>query len=359
MTKRAFNFSAGPAVLPLPVLERIRDNLLSYHGLGYGVMEMSHRSSEYEEILHTTVKNFTELLSLDDSYVVLFTTGGATQQSSMVPMNLLEAGKCADYIITGYWAEKAYKEAKKFGEIRVAATSQDKDFSYIPQEVNVSKDASYVHMTSNNTIYGTQFTTEPNVGQIPLVCDASSDLLHKKIDIKKYALIYAGAQKNLGPAGVTVVIMRKDLLKRSPANLPVLMDYNSYANAESMHNTPPTFPIYVVGEVLKWIKDEGGLVAIEARNRKKAAILYQMIDSSEFYRGTAEKEARSVMNVTFRLSSEELEKKFVAEAKAAGLAGLKGHKRVGGIRASIYNAFPTEGVEALVVFMKDFESRHR
>ncbi len=355
MKERIHNFSAGPAVLPLPVLETLAENLYNYQNSGIGLMEMSHRSKEFEEILHTTEKNLRDLLQINDDYSVLFTTGGATTQFSAVPMNLLENGKVADYLITGIWAEKAFEEAKKFGQVRVAATSADKNYSYIPQKFNFSTAPAYVHFTSNNTIVGTQWFTEPDVGDRVLVCDASSDLLHKKIDITKYGLIYAGAQKNLGPSGVTLVIIRRDLLCRTPQNLPILMDYNTYDKNDSLYNTPPTLPIYVVGEVLKWIKNQGGLTVIEAQNRKKAALLYDFFDTSDFYTGTASKDSRSIMNVTFRLNNKDLEPNFLKTAEAAGFSGLKGHKTVGGFRASIYNAFPLAGVEALVSFMKQFK----
>ncbi len=355
--ERLNNFSAGPAVLPLSVLEAVRENLFNYQGTGIGIMEMSHRSAPFEEIIQTAEKDLRELLGMDDSYAVLFTTGGATNQNSMVPMNLLGKGQTADYLVTGYWAERAMKEATKFGTIHVAGTSKDREYSYIPTEIKLSQAPAYVHFTSNNTIYGTQFSAEPEVGRNVLVCDASSDLLCRWIEIEKYGLVYAGAQKNLGTAGVTIVMMKRDLLSRTPANLPVLMDYNTYVKDGSMFNTPPTFSIYVSALVFKWIKQEGGLKVIEERNRKKAAILYQAIDSSEFFRGTAEKSSRSLMNITFRLPSEELEKRFIKEAESAGFSGLKGHRNVGGMRASIYNAFPAEGVTELTQFMKDFERR--
>lgn len=354
---RVYNFSAGPAVLPVEVVETVRDNLLNYQGSGLGVMEMSHRGAEFEAILATAEANLRELLDIPEDYAVLFTTGGATNQFSMVPLNLLAKGQTADYILTGVWSEKAVAEAKKFGEIHIAATSKDKNFNYIPSAFQYSKAPAYVHFTSNNTIYGTQFRTEPSGTAAPLVCDASSDVLHKKLDVRRYGVIYAGAQKNLGPAGITLVIMRRDLLERCPAGLPILLDYRTYAQNNSLYNTIPTFPVYVVGEVLKWIKAQGGLGAIEAANREKAELLYRAIDATDFYRGVAEKDSRSVMNVTWRLPSEELEKLFVKEANAQGLSGLKGHKSAGGIRASIYNACPRAAVEALVQFMKEFEEK--
>lgn len=357
MKERVFNFSPGPAVLPLPVLETVRDNLLNYQGSGLGIMEMSHRGKLFEDILATADKNLRELLSISDDYDVLWCTGGATMQFSMVPMNLLPKGGVADYIVTGEWAKKALAEAKKFGETHVAASSEDKNFSYIPSNFSFSSSPAYVHFTSNNTIYGTQYQTEPSAPG-SLVCDASSDFLHKKLDVSKYGLIYAGAQKNAGPAGITLVIIRKELYGRSPQGLPVLLDYNTYGKNQSLYNTIPSFPVYVVGEVFKWLKSQGGLAEMEKRNREKAAVLYNALDASQFYKPNVEKSARSVMNVCFRLPSEELEGKFVKEAEAAGLNGLKGHRSAGGIRASIYNAFPREGVEALVQFMGEFERKN-
>jgi phosphoserine aminotransferase len=355
MGSRVYNFNPGPAVLPVEVLETVRDNLLNYQNKGIGILEMSHRGADFEGILSDAENSLRELLSIGDDYTVIFTTGGATNQFSMVPMNLLSKGQTADYIISGTWAKKACSEAKKFGEVHVAGTSEDKNFSYIPKQLNFSSSPAYVHFTSNNTIFGTEFHAEPDVGQAVLICDASSDFLHKKIDITKYGLIYAGAQKNLGPAGVTLVIIRKDLLSRIPSGLPIMMDYNTYVKERSLYNTPPVFAIYVTAEVLKWIKRTGGLEAMQKRNEEKAGLLYKTIDESTMYRAHAEPGSRSLMNVTFRLKTEELEAKFAKEASAKGFIGLKGHRSVGGIRASIYNAFPLEGVKALVEFMKEFE----
>jgi len=358
MKERVYNFSPGPAVLPVPVLETVRDNLLNYQESGLGIMEMSHRGKLFEDILATADSNLRELLGISADYDILWTTGGATMQFSMVPMNLLTKGKTADYIITGEWASKAQAEAKKFGETHVAASTEDRKFSYIPSEFSFLEDPAYVHFTSNNTIHGTQFASEPAVGKRELVCDASSDFLHKQVNVEKYGLIYAGAQKNAGPAGITIVVIRKNLLQRSPQGLPILLDYNTYAKNSSLYNTIPSFNVYVVGEVFKWIKREGGLAEMERRNKEKAGLLYSALDASQFYRPNIEKNSRSLMNVTFRLPSEELEGKFVKEAESAGLNGLKGHRVAGGIRASIYNAFPKAGVEALVAFMKDFESKN-
>ena len=358
MTKRAYNLSAGPATLPLEVLEEVQSNLISYRGSGVGIMEMSHRSKAFEEIIQATEANLRELLSIGDNYSVLFTTGGATNQFSMIPLNLRAKNQTADFIITGSWAEKALEEAARFGEVHIAASSKDKKFSFIPTELNLSSNPAYVHFTSNNTIAGTQFSKEPEVGSNVLVCDASSDLLHKKIDINKYGLIYAGAQKNLGPAGVTVVIIRKDLLERVPQDLPIMLNYKTYSDNQSMYNTPPTLPIYVVGEVFKWLKKNGGLDEMYKTNKEKAQILYSFLDSSDFYQGLAEPASRSLMNVTFRISKSELEATFIDEAKKAGFSELKGHRSVGGLRASIYNAFPKEGVSALVEFMKEFQAKN-
>ena len=355
MTNRVFNFNPGPAVLPLAVLENVRENLLDFSGTGMGIMEVSHRSKEFQKIIDETTADLKELLSIGDQYEVLYTTGGATNQFSMVPMNLLPPGQTANYIITGSWAQNAYKEAQKFGKTHAAGSSKDKNFSYIPKSCDITADCAYCHFTSNNTIFGTQFSSEPDAGEALLVCDASSDFLHKKIDVSKYGLIYAGAQKNLGPAGVTLVVIRRDLLERCPASLPLMMNYRTYSESQSLHNTPPVFAIYVVHEVLRWLKGLGGLAAIERQNRRKAEVLYKAIDGSSLYYGHAEADARSLMNVTFRLKNESLEGVFVKEAEAAGLVGLKGHRSVGGLRASIYNAFPPEGVDALVSFMQEFE----
>lgn len=355
MSERKFNFNPGPAVLPVEVIETVKENLLNYKGSGIGLIEMSHRGPDFEGILAEAISGFRSLLSIGDNYDVIFTTGGATNQFSMVPMNLLSKGKVADYIITGAWAEKACSEAKKFGEVNVAASAKEKNFTYIPQQLSLSEDAAYVHFTSNNTIFGCQFKKEPEVGNRVLICDASSDFLYKKIDINKYGLIYAGAQKNLGPAGVTIVIIRKDLLERTPKGLPIMMDYNTYTKNNSLYNTPPCFAIYVVAEVLKWIGKNGGLGAMEKKNIEKSGILYNYLDTSSYYKAPVEKDSRSLMNVVFRLPNPELEDKFIKEAKVKGFIGLKGHRSVGGIRASIYNAFPKEGVSALVQFMDEFQ----
>jgi len=364
MKERAYNFNPGPAVLPIEALQAVKDNTMIYQESGIGLFEMSHRSKDFDNIMAETSSYFAELLNFtSDEYTVLYTTGGATNQFSMVPLNLLPQGKKANYILTGVWAKKASEEAKKFGEVHIAATSADNQFKNIPIEFELSENAAYCHITSNNTIYGTQYKIEPNVGDVPLICDASSDFLSRPIDIKKYGLIYAGAQKNLGPAGLTVVIIRNDLLEEAksivPANTPIMLNYKTYADSNSLYNTPPVVPIYVVHEVLRWIKNSGGLEKIYENNKKKAKCIYDVIDSGDFYKGHAEKADRSLMNITFRLPDEDLEKKFVLEATAAGFIGLKGHRSVGGLRASIYNAFPLDGAEALAKFMKEFEKNNR
>lgn len=358
---RIFNFSAGPAVLPLPVLEEAREHLLALPGVGMSVLEISHRSKPFEEICFGAEADLRKLAGVPDGYHVLFLQGGATLQFSMVPMNLLTAGGSADYIETGTWSEKAIKEAKKVGGAQVVASSKATNHDRIPKagEMRFSPDAAYAHMTSNNTIFGTQFhwTPEPPAG-VPLVNDASSDIFCRPVDVSRFGLIYAGAQKNLSIAGLTLVIVRDDLLARAPEGLPVYLKYATHAKERSLYNTPPAFGIYILRLVLQWLLANGGLPGIEARNRAKAEKLYAAIDGSGgFYRGHAQEESRSWMNVTYRLPSEELEKQFVTEATQQGLNGLKGHRSVGGIRASIYNAFPPEGVDALVAFMQDFQRR--
>ncbi|MCB0325234.1 MAG: 3-phosphoserine/phosphohydroxythreonine transaminase [Bdellovibrionales bacterium] len=357
MKDRIHNFSAGPAVLPLAVVEKVRENLVNYEGSGLGVMEMSHRGPLFETIIGEAEACLRRLLQLDNTFAVLFATGGATNQFSMVPMNLLLPGMVGDYIITGTWAEKAYAEAKKFGEVAVAASSEAERFRSIPKEFRLSPRSAYLHFTSNNTIVGSQFRHEPDANGTPLICDASSDFLHKPLAMSRYGLVYAGAQKNLGPAGVTIVIIRRDLLERCPEQLPIMLDYRTYTNHGSLYNTPPTFPIYVTGAVLQWIEALGGLEEMERRNNEKAALLYARLDRSDFYRSVVDPSDRSVMNVTFRIHDHALEDKFLVEAQARGLDGLQGHRSVGGMRASIYNAFPREGVVALIEFMDDFEQR--
>lgn len=361
MKKGIYNFSAGPAVLPEAVLLEAQKELYSYKESGMSVMEMSHRSKDYDTIFKGAQNDLKKLLGIGDNYDVLFLQGGATLQFSMIPMNLMLPGKKADYINTGAWSKKAIKEAKRVGEVNVAGTAETDNFSRIPKqsELNLTPDASYVHFTSNNTIFGTEFRTEPEVGNVPLVCDASSDILHKKIDVNKYALIYGGAQKNMGPSGVTLVIIRKDMLERSSDDLHTYLNYKIHADKESLYNTPTTFGVYILGLVFQDLLKNGGLDSMHERNLEKANLLYDYMDSTDgYYKGTAAKEDRSLMNVTFRLPNEELEKKLIAETAAAGFSGLKGHRSVGGLRASIYNAFPKKGVEDLVEFMKDFKNKN-
>jgi len=359
--ERVFNFNPGPAVLPLPVLEEVQRDLLVLPGVGMSVLEISHRSKTFDAMLAGAEADLRKLLGVPDNYKVIFLGGGASLQFTMVAMNFLPKDGTADYIVSGHWAERAVKEAKKIGKVNIAASTEEDKFTRLPRqdELKLDPKAAYVHFTSNNTIYGTEWPVEPEVGNAPLVCDASSNILSRQIDVKKYALLYAGAQKNMGPAGVTVVIIRDDLLERVPAGLPAMLDYKLQAEKKSVYNTPPVFAIYLVGLVCHYMLQQGGLAEIERRNKEKAELLYSAIDASGgFYRGTAEKASRSRMNVTYRLPSEELEAKFVKEATEQKLAGLKGHRSVGGLRASLYNAFPKEGVEALVAFMKDFQKKN-
>jgi phosphoserine aminotransferase len=354
---RVYNFSAGPAVLPISVLEEIQRDLVALPGVGMSILEISHRSAAFEKILAEAEADIRALAGIPAAYKVLFLQGGASLQFSMVPMNLLSPGSTADYIDGGSWAEKAVKEARKVGNVNVAASTKAENYSRIPRqdELKLTPNAAYVHMTSNNTIEGTEYKELPDVGTVPLVSDTSSDMFSRPIDISRHALIYSGAQKNMGPAGVTVVIVREDLLQRSQKTLPTMLNYAVHAENGSMYNTPPAFAVYTMGLVMKWLWAQGGLRAIETVNVRKAGKLYAEIDRTGFYRGTAQKDQRSLMNVTFRLGSEDLEKQFVKEATAAGLDGLKGHRSVGGMRASIYNAFPEDGVDALVSFMREFE----
>src|SRR5712692_6085810 len=354
---RIYNFAAGPAVLPVPVLEEIQRDLVALPGVGMSILEISHRSATFESILAQAEADIRHLASIPSNYRVLFLQGGASLQFSMVPMNLLTAGATADYIDSGSWAEKAIKEAKKVGTVNVAATTKGENYARVPRqdELKLTPGAAYVHMTSNNTIEGTEYKDLPNVGNVPLISDTSSDMFSGPIDVAKHALIYSGAQKNMGPAGVTVVIVRDDMLQRSPQSLPAMLNYAVHAENGSMYNTPPAFGVYAVGLVMKWLLAQGGLAKIAVANERKAGKLYAEIDRTGFYRGTAHKECRSLMNVTFRLATEELEKQFIKESTGAGLDGLKGHRSVGGMRASIYNAFPEEGVDSLVAFMREFE----
>lgn len=360
MTERIFNFSAGPAVIPVPVLEEAQRDMLALPGVGMSVMEISHRSKTFDEIISGADEGLRELLNIPKDYTVLFLQGGASLQFAMVPMNFLSLDQSADYIVTGSWGKKAAKEAQKFGNVNLAANTADGGFTRVPgqDELELDPNAAYVHITSNETIEGVEFKSEPEAGDVPLICDASSDILSRPIPVEKYGLIYGGAQKNMGPSGVTLVIMREDLLPRIPEGLATMLDYRTHAKDKSLHNTPNTWGIYIINLVCKWLKEKGGLAAMRTENEAKAKLLYDAIDATEFYRGHADPDSRSIMNVTFRLPSEDLEKKFASEATAAGMDGLKGHRSVGGIRASIYNAFPREGCEALVEFMNEFERKN-
>lgn len=361
MQKRIYNFSAGPAILPEDVLKEAQENLFALPGVGMSILEISHRSKAFDKIIAETKQDLKSLLSIGDNYELLFLQGGASLQFSMVPLNLMPPKNKADYIVTGSWSKKAIKEAKRVGTVNIAASTEGENFKRIPKqnELKLDHDAAYVHFTSNNTIYGTEWHKEPEVGNVPLVCDASSDILHKKIDVNKYALIYAGAQKNMGPSGVTFVIIRKDMLERSQDSLHTMLNYKIHVENNSLYNTPTTFGIYIIGLVAKWLLKLGGLDAMYKINKEKAETLYNCIDESGgFYKGHAEIESRSLMNLTFNLATEELEKKLISEATAAGFDGLKGHRSVGGLRASIYNAFPKKGVEDLVAFMKDFQNKN-
>ncbi len=357
---RVYNFSAGPAVLPESVLKEAADEMLNYRGTGMSVMEMSHRSKAYDEIIKTAEADLRELMNIPDNYKVLFLQGGASQQFAMIPMNLMK-NKVADYIVTGQWAKKAYQEAQKYGKANKIATSEDKTFSYIPDcsDLPISEDADYVYICENNTIYGTKFKELPNTKGKLLVSDVSSCFLSEPVDVSKYGIIYGGVQKNIGPAGVVIVIIREDLITEDVLpGTPTMLTYKIHADADSLYNTPPAYGIYICGKVFKWLKEMGGLEAIKEYNEKKAKILYDFLDESKLFKGTVEKKDRSLMNVPFVTGDADLDAKFVKEAKAAGLENLKGHRSVGGMRASIYNAMPIEGVEALVAFMKKFEEEN-
>src|SRR5918997_3970905 len=356
-TTRIFNFAAGPAILPRPVLEEAQRNLVALPGVGMSILEISHRSKAFDEIIGQAENGVRELLGVPDNYHVLFLQGGASLQFSMIPVNLLPKQASADYIITGSWGKKALKEAKISGTVNVAATTEDGNFSRVPgqDELKLNPQAAYVHFTTNETIQGVEWKQEPEVGEVPLIADASSDILSRAIPVEKYALIYAGAQKNMGPSGVTLVIIRDDLLQRVPDGLHTMLDFRTHVENKSLYNTPNTWGIYILNLVCKWLKGKGGLEGMQRENDAKAQLIYDRIDATDFYRGHASADSRSAMNVTFRLPTEELEKRFTSEATAQGLDGLKGHRSVGGIRASIYNAFPREGVEALTQFMREFE----
>ena len=360
MSERIYNFNPGPAALPLPVLEEMQRELLNFRGSGMSIMEISHRSEWFNAVIDDAVARVKRLLGLDERYHVLFLQGGASLQFCMVPMNLAVSGKALEYVDTGTWSTKAIKEARIQGrQVRVIASSEDREFTYIPKGFQVGSDAAYLHLTSNNTIRGTQWADFPDAGGVPIVCDMSSDIFSRVFDPKPFGLIYAGAQKNAGPAGVTLVILRSDLLDRVPKDLPTMLKYSTFVDKDSRFNTPPAVAIYVVGLVLKWLEETvGGVAAMEVVNRRKADLIYGYLDSQDFYRGTAEPGSRSKMNVTFRLPTPDLEKAFIAASQQAGLGGLKGHRSVGGCRASIYNAMPVAGVEALVQFMKEFARKN-
>ena len=358
---RVYNFSAGPSMLPESVLKKAADEMLDYKGTGMSVMEMSHRSKAYDNIIKEAEQDLRDLMNIPDNYKVLFLQGGASQQFAMIPMNLMKNG-VADYIVTGQWAKKAYQEAQKYGKANKIASSEDKTFSYIPDcsDLPVSEDADYVYICENNTIYGTKFKTLPNTKGKTLVADVSSCFLSEPVDVTKYGVIYGGVQKNIGPAGVVIVIIREDLIPDEPPvkGTPTMLTYKIHSDAQSLYNTPPAYGIYICGKVFKWIKKMGGLEAMKAHNEKKAAVLYNFLDQSKLFKGTVVPEDRSVMNVPFVTGDADLDAKFVKEAKEAGFENLKGHRSVGGMRASIYNAMPIEGVEKLVEFMKKFEAEN-
>ena len=357
---RVYNFSAGPAVLPEEVLKEAADEMLDYHGTGMSVMEMSHRSAAYDKIIKDAEQDLRDLMEIPDNYKVLFLQGGASQQFAMIPMNLMKNG-VADYIVTGQWAKKAYNEACKYGKAVKIASSEDETFSYIPDcsDLPIDEDADYVYICENNTIYGTKYKTLPNTKGKTLVADVSSCFLSEPVDVSKYGVIYGGVQKNIGPAGVVIVIIREDLIPDEvDEKVPTMLQYKIHADAQSLYNTPPAYGIYICGKVFKWIKKMGGLKEMQKRNIEKAKVLYDFLDSSKLFKGTVRKEDRSLMNVPFVTGDKDLDAKFVAEAKAAGFENLKGHRTVGGMRASIYNAMPKEGVEKLVEFMKKFEEEN-
>ncbi|KPN96963.1 3-phosphoserine/phosphohydroxythreonine transaminase [Lysinibacillus sp. ZYM-1] len=362
MTQRAYNFNAGPSALPQEVLEKAQQQLVDFRDSGMSIMEMSHRSAIFDEVHNDAIALLKKLYAIPENYEVLFLQGGASLQFTMVPMNFLSAEQKASYVLSGSWSEKAFKEAKFFGTPVEAASTKDNQYRNIPAlaDIQLHEDDAYVHITSNNTIYGTQWRDYPDTGNVPLVADMSSDILSKPIDIQKFGLIYAGAQKNLGPSGVTVVIIRKDLLDKANKNIPTMLKYTTHADSNSLYNTPPTFGIYMLGEVLKWVESKGGVSAIEKHNELKTKVIYDAIDNSNgFYKGHATPDSRSLMNITFRVADEELEKLFLVEAKAAGFVGLNGHRSVGGCRASTYNAVPLEACEALRDFMVEFQQKHQ
>lgn len=359
---RVYNFSAGPSMLPEAVLQRAASEMLDYNGSGQSVMEMSHRSKVYEEIIFGCEKLLREVMQVPDNYKILFLQGGASTQFSMIPLNLLNGSGKADFVITGQWAKKAYEEASRYGDCKVIASSKDKNFTYIPHLdfTQFTADADYFHICQNNTIYGTRFTKLPDTGSVPLISDMSSCILSEPVDVSKFGVIYAGAQKNMGPAGLAVVIIREDLIGNAREYTPVMLNYQTHSENQSMYNTPPTYAIYVCKLVLEWIRDEiGGLGKMKAFNEKKAGLLYDYLDKSTMFSATVFGEDRSLMNIPFVTGNEELDKKFCKESEAAGFVNLKGHRSVGGMRASIYNAMPMQGVTALIDFMKDFEAKNK
>jgi phosphoserine aminotransferase len=357
---RIYNFNAGPATLPLPVLEEIQASLLNYQSSGMSIMEVSHRSPWFDDVINDAITRTKRLLGLDDKFHVLFLQGGASTQFAMLPMNFLADGKSADFVNTGTWSTKAIKEAQIQGKTHnVVASSEDRNFAYIPKDIPFNKDAVFAHITSNNTIKGTQWAKFPDTAGVPIISDMSSDIMSRPLDVDKFGMIYAGAQKNIGPAGVCMVIVRDDMLKLIPDNLPSMLSYKTFATKNSMYNTPPCFSIYCIQLVMKWLEETvGGLAAMEKINQEKAGLLYDFMDATDFYNATADNDSRSLMNVTFRLPSEDLEQQFIKEAAGKGMGGLKGHRSVGGCRASIYNAMPTEGIKTLVDFMKEFEKKN-
>ncbi|TYQ16545.1 UNVERIFIED_CONTAM: phosphoserine aminotransferase [Acetivibrio alkalicellulosi] len=354
---RIYNFSAGPSMLPEKVLRKAASEMLDYNGSGMSVMEMSHRSKVYESIVDNTENLLRKLMNIPENYTVLFLQGGASQQFAMIPINLMSKNKKADFINTGSWSKKAISEAKLVGDVNIIASSEDKNFSYIPQDYSISPDADYVHITSNNTIEGTRYVNFPNTGDIPLVADMSSNILSEEIDVSKFGLIYAGAQKNLGPAGVTIVIVRNDLIGNHRESAPIFFRYSIHAKDKSLYNTPASYSIYMVGLVLEWLDELGGVKAIENINNEKASLLYDFIDNSKMFTSPVDKKYRSLMNVPFVAPTDELNAKFIVEAQKEGLSTLKGHRSVGGMRASIYNAMPVDGVKKLVDFMNNFEKK--
>jgi len=358
---RVFNFSAGPSVLPEAVLKTARQDMLDYRGTGMSVMEMSHRSAAFSGIIEEAESRLRDIMNIPTHYKVLFLQGGASTQFAMIPLNLFQNHQKADFIITGSWSKKAAAEARRYGDANIVASSEDRNFSYIPELAGMtfSSDADYVHITTNNTIYGTAFHALPETGDIPLVADMSSNILSEQFDVSRFGIIYAGAQKNIGPAGLTIVIIHEDLIGRALDITPTMLNYATHAEKGSLFNTPPCYSIYMAGLTFMWIQEQGGLAAMEKRNREKAAILYDMLDNSKLFKATAEKESRSLMNITFTLPNDELTTTCLKEAEGEGFVTLKGHRSVGGLRASIYNAMPREGVEKLTQFLKRFENKHR